>query len=383
MDYFEEGLLSNHLEEQRSLQKIIPLDILQNILGSLINGLYYFHKNGIIHRNLKPSSLYMRTVKGAIRIEIGDFGPSVIMKDIKSSARIKPSVFNYQAPEIIDAQEFEINSDVWSIGTTLLDMCTTGIFDLKEFQMHLLNIRHDGDLLEQILRDVHKVYNCTGLLKILKFFLCRSSQDRLNLKSVIHLDFVQQCLQSVDSDLVDKFIESSNEHVILPKDRTIKSTVAFSKNIRNEKTMMAAMERLIGLMENQDFDLNIEENQCFLQDLMSHFPNNIKILNSGLKVFEEALDLILNEKISILNSQKAELSDSSTDRREFIFNLNSKFLEKFFYLFLEYDNRKDMLTKFVPILIKLSHFSKNLYFWYKSIQGKLNLLTKIKINIDR
>lgn len=52
------------------------------------------------------------------------------MKDVKTSTRVKQSVFNYQAPEIIDAQDFDMKSDVWTIGTTLLDMCTTGIYDV-------------------------------------------------------------------------------------------------------------------------------------------------------------------------------------------------------------------------------------------------------------
>jgi len=358
MDYFEEGRLTKYLEEQRALQKIIPLDIVQSMLGSLINGMYHFHKNGLIHRNLKPSSLYMRTIKEVCRLEIGDFVPYVIMKDVKTSTRVKPSVFNYQAPEIIDAQDFDIKSDVWSIGTTLLDICTTGVFESKAFQMHLLNIRHDEDLLKRILKDVHKVYNSTPLLKILRYFLCQSSQNRVSLKSIIHLDFVQQCLQAVDSDLVDAFLESSHKNVTLPKERTIKSTLTFIKNIRNEKTMMAAMERLVNVMENEDFDLTIEENQGFLQDLMTHFPNNVKILTSGLKVFEDALTLVVSEKLRLQTEQQTNSDDRETNHREFIFNLNSKFLEKFFYLFLEYDNRKDMLAKFLPIIIQLSHFGK-------------------------
>lgn len=99
----------------------------------MIDGMNLFHKNGIIHRNLKPGNLFMRTVNDRSQLCIGDFGPSIIMKDLKTSTRLRHGALNYQAPEIMDEQDFDIKTDIWSIGAILLEICTTSLFDVSHF----------------------------------------------------------------------------------------------------------------------------------------------------------------------------------------------------------------------------------------------------------
>ena len=106
---------------------------MESWLGSLIDGMHLFHKNGIVHRNLKPSNLFMHTVDNSSQLCIGDFGPNIIMKDLRTSTRIKYGAINYQAPEIMDAQDFDMKSDIWSIGAILLEICTTSLFDVSIF----------------------------------------------------------------------------------------------------------------------------------------------------------------------------------------------------------------------------------------------------------
>jgi hypothetical protein len=62
---------------------------------------------------------------------LGDFGVYTAMKEAKTRTRITKGVFDYTAPEIIDAQSFNKKSDLWTIGTTLLDICTTSLYDVK------------------------------------------------------------------------------------------------------------------------------------------------------------------------------------------------------------------------------------------------------------
>ena len=64
-------------------------------------------------------------------LHLGDFGVFTVMKEAKSRTRITKDAFDYTAPEIIDAQSFNQKSDLWGIGTTLLDMCTTSLYDVK------------------------------------------------------------------------------------------------------------------------------------------------------------------------------------------------------------------------------------------------------------
>ena len=83
---------------------------------------------------MKPSSLYIINKENSEnRIQIGDFAPLIIMKDILIKTRVATGAFDYQAPEIIDAQSFDAKSDIWAIGAILLDMCTTCLYDVCIF----------------------------------------------------------------------------------------------------------------------------------------------------------------------------------------------------------------------------------------------------------
>ena len=48
--------------------------------------------------------------------------------------------------------------------------------------MHLLNIRHDDDLLKSILKDIYKVYNSASLIKILKLMIQKNHDQRPTMK---------------------------------------------------------------------------------------------------------------------------------------------------------------------------------------------------------
>lgn len=52
------------------------------------------------------------------------------MKDSIMKTRTLPGAFNYQAPEVFDTQTFNPAADIWSIGTILLDICTTSLYDV-------------------------------------------------------------------------------------------------------------------------------------------------------------------------------------------------------------------------------------------------------------
>lgn len=61
---------------------------------------------------------------------VGDYGVMTVMKDARTKTRVLPGTFDYTAPEIINAEPYDYKSDIWNIGTILLDMCTTTLYDV-------------------------------------------------------------------------------------------------------------------------------------------------------------------------------------------------------------------------------------------------------------
>lgn len=103
----------------------IPEDILGKIAVAVVNALHYLHSRlKVIHRDVKPSNILINR-KGAVKM--CDFGISGYLVDSVAKtidAGCKP----YMAPERIDPTgnpgHYDIRSDVWSLGISMLEMAT-------------------------------------------------------------------------------------------------------------------------------------------------------------------------------------------------------------------------------------------------------------------
>ncbi|XP_049801429.1 dual specificity mitogen-activated protein kinase kinase 6 isoform X1 [Schistocerca nitens] len=111
--------------------RTIPEDILCKITFAVVNALHYLHsKLRVIHRDVKPSNILINR-KGEVKM--CDFGISGYLVDSVAKtidAGCKP----YMAPERIDPtgnpSQYDIRSDVWSLGISLIELAT-GKFPYK------------------------------------------------------------------------------------------------------------------------------------------------------------------------------------------------------------------------------------------------------------
>lgn len=108
-----------------SHQRSIPEDILGKITVAVVNALHYLYsKLRVIHRDVKPSNILINR-RGEVKM--CDFGISGYLVDSVAKtidAGCKP----YMAPERIDPSgnpsHYDIRSDVWSLGISLLELAT-------------------------------------------------------------------------------------------------------------------------------------------------------------------------------------------------------------------------------------------------------------------
>lgn len=105
------------------LHKIIPEKVLGKITFAVVSALEYLHtKLNVIHRDVKPSNILINSDG---QIKLCDFGISGQLVDSLAktlSAGCKP----YMAPERINPpsghQGYDIRSDVWSLGITMVEL---------------------------------------------------------------------------------------------------------------------------------------------------------------------------------------------------------------------------------------------------------------------
>lgn len=103
----------------------IPEDILGKVAFAVVSALHYLYsKLRVIHRDVKPSNILINR-KGEVKM--CDFGISGYLVDSVAKtidAGCKP----YMAPERIDPSgnpsQYDIRSDVWSLGISLLELAT-------------------------------------------------------------------------------------------------------------------------------------------------------------------------------------------------------------------------------------------------------------------
>ena len=101
------------------------------ITRQVLEGLQYLHSQGIIHRDMKPSNIFIDEHGNA---KIGDFGLSKISAT-KSLQRFENSTllqeeashgiagsFPYTAPEILNGADYDTSSDMYSMGIILFEI---------------------------------------------------------------------------------------------------------------------------------------------------------------------------------------------------------------------------------------------------------------------
>ncbi|KAH8928158.1 Pkinase-domain-containing protein [Atractiella rhizophila] len=91
--------------------------VLGKVAEAVLGGLVYLHSRKIIHRDIKPSNILV-TRKGEMKL--ADFGVSGEL--VNSLAGTFTGTSYYMAPERIRGAKYTINSDVWSLGLTLLEL---------------------------------------------------------------------------------------------------------------------------------------------------------------------------------------------------------------------------------------------------------------------
>ena len=113
MEYIEGSSLRSYMEKFKKLS----VDEALSITISILNGVGYAHRRGILHRDLKPENILI-TEDG--KVKITDFGLAKIKTELSMSLSVAGTPV-YMSPEAWKG-EFDARSDIYSIGVMLYEM---------------------------------------------------------------------------------------------------------------------------------------------------------------------------------------------------------------------------------------------------------------------
>ncbi|CAO3595046.1 unnamed protein product [Absidia cylindrospora] len=117
MEYCEGGSLQDIYTRAKERGGVIGEAVLERIAESVCKGLIYLHSKRVIHRDIKPSNILV-TRNGDIKL--CDFGVSGEL--INSVAETFTGTQYYMAPERIKGNAYAVQSDIWSLGLTLIEV---------------------------------------------------------------------------------------------------------------------------------------------------------------------------------------------------------------------------------------------------------------------
>ncbi|KAK2960582.1 putative cAMP-dependent protein kinase type 1 [Blattamonas nauphoetae] len=156
MDYADQGDLAACIQSNQT--NGISEDIVKHVMFMVAHGIVELHRNGFVHRDIKPDNLMFQSDPTGIRIKISDYG---LLKQVGTS--FTDLGIGMTSPEALQEQPYSFSMDVWALGCIMYEMLSGhhpfATSSLKQLYKMVLNpppplenkSQHCQDLLKSLL----------------------------------------------------------------------------------------------------------------------------------------------------------------------------------------------------------------------------------------
>ena len=121
LELCENGDLNDKIKEKKQKNDIFTENEILHYFYEMLQGLYYLHKNRVVHRDLKTLNIFLAKDN---HIKIGDFGVSKKLINNKIYAYTFVGTPYYLSPEICQNKAYDEKSDLWSLGVIIYELIT-------------------------------------------------------------------------------------------------------------------------------------------------------------------------------------------------------------------------------------------------------------------
>ena len=104
----------------------MPVDVVLSIITAVASALDYAHRQGLLHRDVKPANIMLTHDDGEQRILLTDFGIARSVDDISglTSTNMSVGTVAYSAPEQLMGEEIDGRADQYALAATAYHLLT-------------------------------------------------------------------------------------------------------------------------------------------------------------------------------------------------------------------------------------------------------------------
>ncbi|MFF2557269.1 serine/threonine-protein kinase [Nocardia sp. NPDC058058] len=101
----------------------LPADRALHLITGAARGLSFAHRQGVLHRDVKPANLLIEHIDDVEQVLVADFGIARSLDDTATQSTVMASLA-YAAPERFESIPVDLRADVYSLGATFYEMLT-------------------------------------------------------------------------------------------------------------------------------------------------------------------------------------------------------------------------------------------------------------------
>ena len=114
-----------NLRQIISQQGALPLPAVAEVVSQVCAALEEAHRQGIVHRDIKPDNIIVQEASAGLRVKVLDFGIAKLRELATTNLTKGGSVMGtprYMSPEHCMGEELDGHSDIYSLGVVLYEM---------------------------------------------------------------------------------------------------------------------------------------------------------------------------------------------------------------------------------------------------------------------
>lgn len=290
-DFCNGGGLSNCLEKYKKMTgKPFTEEIAQHILKKIVNGLYYLHKNKIIHRDLKLDNILVHFPTDedknnfnllSTEIKIIDFGFARYLQQDDLAQSVLGSPINMD-PMILsklkklDNKEgfgYDEKADIWSLGTIAYEILM-GVppFDANSYDELLDKINKGSYIIPSHLKlSKQSISFINGLLQY-------DPKQRFKVDDIIYHEFLTldpSKFEKIDLNKMSKNFNNTKELILSTKDNKNNLWFLFETPGNDDISSIPAKLYSDNPIENEIYNIIPSKKEGMDEDIIGSLINQI------------------------------------------------------------------------------------------------------------